>query len=265
MNNENEMERIMAKTPQQRFMHILEHDFRYAPKIAEAILNEAEGCLMGTTTELRPGQERVILTRRGARHGEALRDTPSLEVTWTVDEGAEDCQVLQKYGSQALRQVRILRLLDEAVEQGAVATQEDLARVLHTSLRTIKRDCGELQARGNYLPTRGNLQGIGRGQTHKGQIIRRWLQGETYDQIAMNTHHGTVSVQRYIKAFVQVIQLHRQSFPESQIALLLQMGLPLVEDYLLIYQQNSTPDCRERLEKQLQRFAQASQPQKGGL
>lgn len=264
MSNENEIERILAKTPQQRFLHILEDEFRYAPKIAEAILNEAQGCLFGASAELRPGQVRVILTRRGARHGEALRDTPSLEVTLTVDAGAEDCQVLREYGSRALRRVRILRLLDEAVEQGAVATQEDLARVLNTSLRTIKRDFGALQAQGNYLPTRGYLQGIGRGQTHKGQIIRRWLRGETYDQIAMNTHHSVASIQRYIRAFVQVVQLHRQGMANSQIALLLQIGWPLVEEYWQIYQHNNTPECRERLEKQLQRFAQACQPQKGG-
>jgi hypothetical protein len=187
-----------------------------------------------------------------------------LEVTWTVDAGAEDWQVQQQYGSQALRQVRILRLLDEAVEQGAVATQEDLARVLHASLRTIKRDCDALQKAGHYLPTRGNLQGIGRGQTHKGQIIQRWLRGETYDQIALNTHHCLASVQRYIKAFVQVIQLSQAGFADSQIAMVQQIGLPLVQEYLCIYQDNHTPACLERLAQQLQRFAQASGAEKGG-
>ncbi len=265
MSNESEIKRLLAKTPEQRFLHILEQEFHYAPKIAEAILNEAQGSLLGSATELRPGQVRMILVRRGARHGEALQDVPSHEVTLTVNAGAEDYQVQQAYGSRVLRQVRIVRLLDEAVEQGAVATQEDLAQVLNTSLRTIKRDFVELQGLGNYLPSRGYLQGIGRGQTHKGQIIRRWLQGETYDQLALNTHHCAVSIQRYIKAFVQVIQLHLQSFADSQIALLLQMGLPLVKEYLLIYQQNNAAECRERLEKQLQRFAQASQSQKGGL
>jgi DeoR/GlpR family transcriptional regulator of sugar metabolism len=50
-------------------------------------------------------------------------------------------------------------LLDEALAQGALATQEDLARVLQTSLRTIKRDFAELHNQGLYLSNRGYLKG----------------------------------------------------------------------------------------------------------
>lgn len=264
MINENEMQRLQAKTPQQRLLHILEHDFGNAPKVAGAILAEAQDCLAGRVSFLGPGQMRVILVKQGAGHGQPLRETPMVEVTWTVDMGEDDRQVLVKHGSRALRQVRIQRLLDEALEQGGVATQEDLAWALHTSVRTIKRDYVELQARGVYLPSRGHLQGIGRGQSHKAQIIRRWLQGETYDQLALHTHHCPASIQRYIKAFFQVVELHRQDFADSQIALLLQIGLPLVRDYLAIYQQHDTPACRERLENQMQRLSRACQPQKGG-
>ncbi|MEW5873535.1 MAG: DUF1670 domain-containing protein [Chloroflexota bacterium] len=264
MQNEQELERLQAKTPQQRFLGVLERDFHYAPKVAEAILEEAESCLVGGTEKLRPGQVRVVLVRQGSGGGQPLSQTPTLEVTWTVDAGAEDRQVLARHGGQALRQVRLQRLLDEAVEQGAGATQEDLAQALHTSVRTIKRDFADLQKRGVYLPSRGNLQGIGRGQTHKAQIIGRWLQGETYDQLALHTHHCPASIQRYIKTFVQVVELHRQGFAESQIALLLQSGLPLVREYLAIYQQQASPACRERLETQLQRLNRASAPEKKG-
>jgi predicted ArsR family transcriptional regulator len=264
MQNEHELERLQAKTPQRRFLGVLEREFHYAPKVAEAILEEAESCLAGGTEKLRPGQVRVVLVRQGSGGSQPLSQTPTLEVTWTVDAGAEDRQVQAKHGQQALRQVRLQRLLDEAVEQGGVATQEDLAQALHTSVRTIKRDFVDLQERGAYLPSRGNLQGIGRGQTHKAQIIGRWLQGETYDQLALHTHHCSASIQRYIKTFVQVVELHRQGFAENQIALLLQSGLPLVREYLAIYQQQASPACRERLENQLQRLNRASAPEKRG-
>ncbi len=259
-------ERLEAKTPQGRFMHVLEHEFHFAPKVARVILQEAEAALLGSAEQLlRPGQVRAILAKRQAGHGRAVRDTDTTEVTWTVDAGAEDRQVWQQHGQQALRRVRIQRLLIEALEQDAVATQEDLARALNTSLRTIKRDCSVLQAQGIYLPTRGNLHGIGRGQTHKAQIIERWLRGETYDQIALHTHHSLVSIRRYIQAFLRLVELHGQGFSESHIALLLQISLPLVQDYLAVYEQNDRPDCRQRLQDQLQRVADRPSAKKGAL
>jgi len=263
MNNRDEFQRAQAKTPQQQFLHTLEQEYHYPPRIAEAILVEAQQYLQGTPGGLQPGQMYVILARQGARNGQAMKDTDMVRVVWTVDDGVGDCQVQREHGSRALRQVRILRLLDEAVDQGAAASQEDLARVLQTSLRTVKRDCAELQTTGYYLPTRGDLEGIGRGQTHKAQIIRLWLEGQTYDQIELRTQHCGASIQRYIKAFVQVVMLQQRGLSESQIALLLQMGKALVEEYLVVYRQKDDPESRQRLEEQLQRLGQGAAAKKG--
>jgi biotin operon repressor len=255
--------RLEAKTPEQRFVRMLEQEFDFAPKIAQVILEEAQASLLGKPELLRPGQVRVILTQRQAGHGRALCETGSSEVIWTVDAGIEDQQIRQRHGQQALRRVRIQRLLLEALEQDAVATQEDLARVLNVSLRTIKRDCAALQGQGVYLPTRGNVHGIGRGQTHKAQIIGRWLRGETYDQIALHTHHRPVSIQRYIQTFIRLVKLHRQGFSQNEIGLLLQLSPALVREYLAVYQQHDTPDCRERLQDQLRRLDASSAAKRG--
>lgn len=261
-------DRLQAKTPQQRLRRVLEDEFHYAPKVAQALVAEAQACLWGTPGHMQPGQLRVILTRRGAGHGRALRQTATTEVVWSLDAGADDRQVLQQHGRTALRQVRIQRLLDEALDQGALATQEDLAQVLHVALRTIKRDCAALLAQGIVVPTRGHLQGIGRGQTHKAQIVGRWLRGETYDQIARETHHCLTSVQRYVQTFARVMELERQGFAESQIALLLGLSAPLVQEYLAVRRQHDSPACRERLAAQLDRLAgtveRNPQPQRGG-
>jgi biotin operon repressor len=261
--NNREMERLQAKTPEKRFLQLLEQEFDYAPKVAQAVLEEAQACLLGTPGPLRPGQVRAILTQYDARHGRALRDTPMTEVVWTVDAGLEDRQVLQQHGRPALRRVRIQRLLDEALAQGAIATQEDLAQALHVSGRTIKRDCVTLKAQGVYLPTRGNLHGIGRGQTHKAQIVGLWLRGATYDQIARQTRHSVPAIQRYVQTFVRVVDLYQQGFSDSQIALLLNVSLALVREYLAVYQQNATPECRERLTAQIERLGGAGAPKKG--
>ena len=261
--NDQGIERLQAKTPERRFLQVLEQDFQYAPRVAEAVLTEAQSCLLGNSEQLRPGQVRVILTRYEAGHGRALRDTPTTEVVWTVDAGLEDRQVLQRHGRQALRQVRIQRLLDEALAQGGVASQEDLAQALHVSVRTIKRDCAALQANGIYLPTRGNLHGIGRGQTHKAQIVGLWLRGATYDQIARQTRHSVSAIQRYVQTFVRVVDLHQQGFSDNQVALLLNVSPVLVREYLTVYQDHASPECRERLAAQLERLGRAGVPKKG--
>jgi hypothetical protein len=152
MYNETELDRYQAKTQEQRFLQILEQDFRYAPKIAEAILAEAQICLQGRPGNLKSGQMRVLLARQKAASGQALNEISQTEVTWTIDGGAEDVSVLKQSGPTGLRLVRIQRLLDEALEQGALATQEDLARALQASVRTIKRDFAELHSAGLYLP-----------------------------------------------------------------------------------------------------------------
>lgn len=256
--------RLEAKTPERRFLRSLTDEFQYAPKVAAAILQEAQDCLFGKPDQLRPGQVRVILACYKAGHGRALRHTPTTEVIWTVDAGLEDRQLAQRHGRRALRQVRIQRLLDEALDQGAVASQEDLAQALHVSVRTIKRDFAALRRQGIYLPTRGYLHGIGRGQTHKAQIVAHWLRGATYDQIARHTRHTLSTIQRYIQAFVRVIDLHQQGFADNQIALLLQMGVALVGEYLAVYHHETSPDCRERLATQLERLERAGVAPKRG-
>jgi hypothetical protein len=263
--NNTATERQQIKTPEQRFLQVLEADFGQAPRVSEAILEEAQRCLYGQRTALRPGQVRVLLTAMDAGPGRALRETELREVVWTIDAGAEDLQVRQEQGPAGVRRVRLQRLAEEAVEQGGVATQEDLARALNVSTRTVKRDSKALEARGVLLPTRGRMKGIGRGQTHKAQIVGRWLRGETYDQIQLHTRHSLVSIKRYVQSFVRVVDLHQQDLPESQIAFVLQVSNYLVGEYLALYHQYDTVEYRARLTEQIERLRRAPSEKKGAL
>jgi DNA-binding transcriptional regulator YhcF (GntR family) len=262
--NEGQAIRREAKTVEQRFLHTLMNYFEFSAPIAKAVLSEAQIQLTGKPGSLKMGQQRVILAAKDAGHGRSLRETKLVEVIWTIDAGREDNQVLAEQGRIGLRRHRIRRLLDEALEQGAVATQEDLAQALQVTPRTIQRDFAALKAQGIWLPGRGNLRGIGRGQTHKAEIIRHWLQGETYDQIVVHTHHTLTSIQRYIQTFTHVIELYHQGFAPPEIALLVQISVPLVGEYLAVWSQNDTPACQMRLAEQLQRFAQRTGAKKRG-
>jgi hypothetical protein len=246
--------RQAAKTFDEHFRRVLEQEFAFAPRIAQAILSEAQACLIEPSDGLRPGQRWVVLAEQKAGHGQAMGKTATKAVRWTLDNGDDDREVLLKKGPAALRRLRIQRLLSEALEQGALASQEDLATALEVNIRTIKRDFKVLQGRGSALPSRGYVRGIGRGQTHKAQIVQRWLWGDTYDQISLRTHHSLSSVQRYVQTFVRVIALHRQGLSVGQVAHLSQCSQRLVSEYLTLYEQEDDPVCRQRLHEQTERL-----------
>jgi len=109
--------------------------------------------------------------RPKALFGPPLAEIDKVEVTLTVDNGQEDAEVKRREGAEAQRRGRILRILEEALEQGGVLTQEDVARALRVERRTIARDVKQLKAEGHLVHTRGQVKGVGRGQTHKVRII----------------------------------------------------------------------------------------------
>lgn len=99
----------------------------------------------------RPSIVLVRLPSAQAPTGRPLQENEWIEVNWTASTGA-DLEIADK---QARRRTRILRLLEEARAQGAAPTLDDLARVLDTSLPTIKRDLAFLRQAGHKVVTRG--------------------------------------------------------------------------------------------------------------
>jgi len=254
MSKEARIQRQVSKTEEAHLLAQLEQEFEFAPRIAQAIVEEAQSVLTRALDELGRGQIWVYLVKREAGHGKALKETRTKAVRWTLDAGVEDQEVLSKHGRVVLRQVRIQRLLSEAVEQGALASQEDLAHVLHVAVRTIKRDCKALEEQGFWLPLRGNVRGIGRGQSHKALIISRWLRRETYDQLERSTKHTVVSIRRYVQTFLRIVELHEAGFAPAEIVHLAQCGLALVEEYLSIYHECDDPLSQAKLQEELERF-----------
>ena len=246
--------RLGAKTPQKQFLQIMHKEFRTAPRVAEAILQEAAEALYGTERRLKNGQVKYTLAKRTARTGQPLSETDTTEVIWTLYAGEEDVHLLREQGPIALRRVKIRRLLSEALEQDAVATQEDLAYVLHCSVATIKRDFKALQAQDFSMPSRGYIKGVGRGQTHKTQIVALWLKGQTYDQISQATHHTSASIKRYISTFSRVVWLDRQNYLPHEIALVIQISENLVQEYLALYASFNTEAYQNRLSACLERI-----------
>jgi predicted transcriptional regulator len=261
--------RLATKTPEAAFLHILETEFHIPPRTGRVLLETAKEILVGEgiTGTLRPGQTRVVVTTLKAPFGPSLAESAKVEVTLTVDSGAEDEQVRAREGAEALRRGRILRVTEEALEQGGVLTQEDLARVLNVDRRTIERDVRALKAEAHLVSTRGLVKNVGRGQTHKVKIIELWLNREGYDKIARWVHHSPQAIKRYVSTFLRLVVLHRQGKDPKEIAFLTQISVKLVNDYLGLYRQAlQQPAQFEKLEEELERVSvwRRSEPEKGG-
>jgi hypothetical protein len=136
-----EVERLAEKTVERQFLYELETDFELAPAASRAVLETAQQVLLPSQglAGVREGQMRVTVVSDHERSGKPLAAMKKVSVVVTVDSGMEDLEVLKRFGAEGLRRVRLLRMTEEAIDQGGVLTQEDLARLLQTGVRTIRR------------------------------------------------------------------------------------------------------------------------------
>ena len=246
-------DRLAVKTLDQPFRYALETGFEMAARVAQGILEAAKNtysldAVSGRQNgRLRPGQIRQVIAAAGAPHGRPLRETEMVEVVWTIKAGEEDQEVLREQGAQTLRRVRILRLVDEALAQGGEPTQEDLAKALGVTARTIRSDVAALEADGYRVATRGKRQGVGRGQTQKVIIVELYLKRQTYTEIKRRTRHSVTAIKRYIRTFGWVVMLERKGLSVSEIAFAVGISERLTEEYLGLYERYDTLDYRARL------------------
>lgn len=81
--------------------------------------------------------------------------------------GQGDEETLRHEGLAALRRKRIIRLTQEAMEQGVMFTYEDLSGLLLTSLATLKRDVHCLEKQGETVILKGRRKNCGNNNGRK--------------------------------------------------------------------------------------------------
>jgi hypothetical protein len=140
-----------------------------------------------------------------------------------------------------LRIKKIERWTQQAFDQGALLSQLDLAVLLCTSEYTAGqyvREYHNLYSR--PLPTRGNVQQIGSGQTHKKEIITLHLKGYLVPSICTKTNHSKESVERYIHDY-EAIKLLATKFDDVDlISRIVRLKASVVKQYLDLIPVDST-------------------------
>jgi biotin operon repressor len=235
-------DRSLEKTPEQVFINSLRREFELSPAESMGILDLAKSCLFGEVPQML-GKLKFLCASKRAIHGKPLGEQEKVRVELSVDRGIEDLDVLRTQGSKALRQLRILRLTEEAFHQEGLLTQEDLGRLLHVSSRTIRSDIRELQDDGNTVHTRGYDHDIGRGMSHKSRIVEMYLSGYTYDEIMRRTRHSAFSVKRYVCGFGRLLLLLNHGMNDiGELSRLLGQSERLTGEYLILFEQYKRGD-----------------------
>ena len=203
------LDRRQIKSSEGEFMWELENSYELSPKLSSLILLTAKECLLSDYS-LREGQIEVTAIEIEQRAGKAVEKMEKKKVRLTIDNGIEDIEVLKEFGRISLRQIKIQRITQEAIEQRGVLSQEDLAKYLGCTVRTIQRDIRKIKKEGIAVVTRGYLYNIGRGQTHKVKITGMYLDGQTFSEIRLKTRHSVGAIKRYLESFTKVLMAKRR-------------------------------------------------------
>ena len=253
MRAEDQARRLELKTQDQRLKVLAVEGTGISPWEAEV--------LVGVTREvyfaepdggpLRTGQVRYECVAVGEGAGKPIKECRLVTVVLTLFEPKEDLMVWHRQGQAVRRKVLVQRLTEEAREQGGLLSQEDLALLLFCDTRTVRRDIQELrEQQGIFVATRGQIQDIGPGVSHKGVAIAYWLTGLETVEVARRINHTLHAVERYVHTFCRVVYLVRKGFHPHQIALTVGISSGGVRTFLEIYEAHrKKPEYARRFEE----------------
>jgi hypothetical protein len=260
--------RLDAKTRDSLFRRRIEHGANCAPFVSRAILETVKEVfpldLDDPAQQLDLGRLKLLVVAAHEPAGKSLEDCQKVAVLLTLDAGAEDAEVRACFGVGALRRARLLRLCVEAREQGGLLSYEDLAyRLFNCGTRTLVRDVARLRREGLVVPTRGQQQDIGPGQTHRVQAVRLFLEGLEPMEIARRLYHALSSIENYLTTFARVVFLANKGYGDDEIAFVLRRSSPLVAAYRQLAEQwGHKRIAKARFRELLDRVEPASSPEK---
>ena len=232
----NLFKRLHSKSVKNAIINNISHDFNLTPILAEAYFSQIKNYFLEhADIELSAGQMQYLAVDDREPAGKPVTLCKKTSVRLTVHNVDEDLDVYKKEGLSGLRHHRLKRITREAIEQGALLSYEDIAFILTTSVITIKRDIASLRRSGLTIPSRGWRHDMGRGSTHKTQILDMYLAGYQFSEIEKRTHHSETAVKRYIQDFSKIILLHLKNFTVDQIRISTGFSNRLIGEYITLF------------------------------
>lgn len=250
--------RIDIKTLERLFANVITEGTNCSAFESDVIVEKAkEVFAIGDHAEgqiLQPGQMVWTAIDLNEPPGKPLKDCQLRRIILTHMAPKEDAEVRRAYGPAAKRRQQILRMSVEAKDQQALLTQEDLAEILDTDVRTIRRDIQALRNDEIMVPTRGQIKDIGPGVTHRVKAISLFLQEREPVEIARTIKHSLTAVERYIDTFCRVVYCQRMFRNNLKTALVVGVSMATVNTYLTLHADAcEDPAYRERIHEIEQR------------
>jgi len=237
---ESQVARLLEKTPEQQMMNRVVEGTGISPWEARVLVDEVRKVyLPGKQFQLRSGQLMYTCVSASEGPGKPLKECRMETVVLTLM-STEDRPMHGEpgYGEGVAwqRRKKIIRMTEEARDQSGLLSQEDLAQLLCSDVRTMRRDIDKLRKTGIVVATRGTIKDIGPGVTHRELAIRHWLEGKEPVDVARAINHTVHAVERYIQSFIRTAYLRRRGFAPLQIALTIGRSGASVGIYLGIYE-----------------------------
>lgn len=250
MSQSDSAERLQSKSILHAIQVELQQGYNLSPVEAQVLARRVQQLVNEQLGQARqPGQIIYQAIAVNEPPGKALRDCRKVAVHLTVF-APEDQQTWAGTGAEALRRERVRRLVYEALMQGGALSQEDIACILSIGRKTVQRIFAWYRKQGQRLPSRGEVQDMGRGVSHKVPVIRRYIQDLSFTQISRELgNHGIDSMARYLRHFALVMVLEERGLTPEQMQSVIGISSNLVNEYRALHAELNVAEHQRTLQR----------------
>lgn len=260
------VERLGVKNPYQSLLIELKEEYGMSPVEAKALIKKVQEFIEAITVGERKSNQIVrYAVAKGEPAGKKISECKLVPVHLTMQFFGED-KILKDKGIKHLKGLKVHQLAWESYEQGGLLSYEDIQDVLGISKSTIKRIVKDYKDQGIVVPTRGQIEDIGPGITHKERIIELLVKGYLYSEIMILTAHSEASIENYERKFVRVSYLYREGKNELKIRIITGYSEALIKSFIGLYKKYEKlyPDSVNRMLERFQSYLADEDEKKTG-
>lgn len=199
---------VRVKTPYQHLVHVARTRFGFPPAEAEEVAHKAEAVL----AELVGRADNQVLFAGQASHRKG--DPAAVEVRLSPF-AYEDLELLGEFGLAAMQLGRLARLVEEAEDQGALLSRDDLGLLCAITVRSIGVRLGALAEGGVRVAVAGVSRRRRAGLRRQAEAMRRVLAGEAPAEVRRELAIAASSWARIRFDFARVASAGRRRRPAA--------------------------------------------------